>query len=317
MDNNIIKRIEKKLNMPNLVDILIDRINLSDLNTILIEVIRRRTDKFTAYDVFRNYKTNRFVTPAVINSKDYNKFESLVYDVVDNDFENYQLSPVSPLGCCSVVASVSQNKILSTTRNIEVCSDPTNVLALESAKRREELLKSNKSDKTKIKLCTSHRVLRTQVFKKPNSFPHFKVFCLCTSGQDQGSYLFETESLLEQLRIYFQIFNKCKKIGVEINSLKLKISLYEERLKVKVNDLFKVIKHAFPQIKTEFNLDVSKQNYYSLLNFQIYGCNNKGEEFMLGDGGFVDWTQQFLQNKKERCLISGIGIERFFLCFPS
>ena len=34
----------------------------------------------------------------------------------------------------------------------------------------------------------------------------------------------------------------------------------------------------------------------------------------LVDGGFVDWTQRLLSDRKERLLISGIGTER--LCTP-
>lgn len=33
----------------------------------------------------------------------------------------------------------------------------------------------------------------------------------------------------------------------------------------------------------------------------------------IGDGGFVDWTQKLLGNKKERCLISGIGLDRLLM----
>lgn len=33
----------------------------------------------------------------------------------------------------------------------------------------------------------------------------------------------------------------------------------------------------------------------------------------IGDGGFVDWISQILGNKKERCLISGIGLDRLLL----
>jgi len=34
------------------------------------------------------------------------------------------------------------------------------------------------------------------------------------------------------------------------------------------------------------------------------------KEFYIGDGGFVDWTQKKLGNKKERLLISAIGLDR-------
>jgi len=33
------------------------------------------------------------------------------------------------------------------------------------------------------------------------------------------------------------------------------------------------------------------------------------EEWEIADGGFVDWTQRLLGNRKERLLISGFGLE--------
>jgi hypothetical protein len=35
----------------------------------------------------------------------------------------------------------------------------------------------------------------------------------------------------------------------------------------------------------------------------------RGKTFEIADGGFVDWTQQLLQNKKERMLSTGIGFD--------
>jgi len=55
----------------------------------------------------------------------------------------------------------------------------------------------------------------------------------------------------------------------------------------------------------------SRQQYYKRLQFKIYvSINNK--EYEVGDGGFVDWTQKLTGNKKERLIISGIGIEFLF-----
>lgn len=34
-----------------------------------------------------------------------------------------------------------------------------------------------------------------------------------------------------------------------------------------------------------------------------------GEEQEIADGGWVDWTQKLLENRKERLLISGVGLE--------
>ena len=36
-----------------------------------------------------------------------------------------------------------------------------------------------------------------------------------------------------------------------------------------------------------------------------------------GDGGDVDWTARFTSNGKERCFISGLGVDRIALLSPS
>ena len=51
------------------------------------------------------------------------------------DYEAMLLSPVAPIGTNSAVAPTSQDRTLTTIRGSEVVSDPTNVLALECARR--------------------------------------------------------------------------------------------------------------------------------------------------------------------------------------
>jgi hypothetical protein len=36
---------------------------------------------------------------------------------------------------------------------------------------------------------------------------------------------------------------------------------------------------------------------------------------LLIDGGFTDWTQQLMSNRKERLMTSGLGSERLCACF--
>ena len=50
-------------------------------------------------------------------------------------------------------------------------------------------------------------------------------------------------------------------------------------------------------------------DYYAAVCFHIYIKDNMGVERALADGGFTSWTQQLLNNQKERLLISGIGTE--------
>jgi hypothetical protein len=68
----------------------------------------------------------------------------------------------------SAVALASQNKIVSTIRGTEVVSDPTNVLALECAKRLQA------EPGAHVRLTTSHRCVRAQPFPKlPGFAAHF------------------------------------------------------------------------------------------------------------------------------------------------
>jgi hypothetical protein len=59
------------------------------------------------------------------------------------------------------------------------------------------------------------------------------------------------------------------------------------------------------------------RGYYVGARFHIYATNAAGTEFELVDGGFTTWTQQLLNNRKERLLISGLGVERFCAQFRS
>jgi hypothetical protein len=39
----------------------------------------------------------------------------------------------------------------------------------------------------------------------------------------------------------------------------------------------------------------------------------ENERIEVADGGFVDWIAKMTGNRKERCLISGLGIDRMLL----
>jgi hypothetical protein len=58
------------------------------------------------------------------------------------------------------------------------------------------------------------------------------------------------------------------------------------------------------------------RNYYAPLAFRIRFHDSQGQGWDVVDGGFTNWTQKFLNNKKERLLISAIGTELLFRVFP-
>lgn len=49
--------------------------------------------------------------------------------------------------------------------------------------------------------------------------------------------------------------------------------------------------------------------YYDGPCFHLKMKNDRGQTFMLADGGMIDWTKQLLCDKKERLLTSAIGSE--------
>jgi hypothetical protein len=58
----------------------------------------------------------------------------------------------------------------------------------------------------------------------------------------------------------------------------------------------------FPERKTALK-------YYSFICFSIRIKDGNGNPYDIVDGGFTNWTQEILSNRKERLLTSGMGTE--------
>ncbi len=59
------------------------------------------------------------------------------------------------------------------------------------------------------------------------------------------------------------------------------------------------------------------RGYYVWAGFQINVKDPEGREWFLIDGGFTNWTEKLMSDRKEKLLISGMGTERFLLCSKS
>jgi hypothetical protein len=319
MNDKIIERISQETGIDGLVEVLSTQLNPTDLQSLLIEVYRRRAETLALRDVLYQYQHNRFVQPAQASPIAQLDFDRLAYTLLPPGFEAIALSPVAPLGACSVVSSVSQNVVVPTIRNTEVCSDATNVLALECARRRQQLLRGNLRATDRVKLGTSHRQLRAQKFEGPASFQHFSIFTLCTAGRDEGSFKFETQVLLEQLDFYVRLLDKAGELGYTIADVRVSVTALDEQridtLQVNVIDPL-AAKH--PNVKVDFDQDrQSGRGYYVDTCFRIDAKSPDRLDLLLVDGGFTTWTQQLLSNRKERLMTSGLGSERLCACFQA
>lgn len=296
----------KKLGLPGLLEKLTTGISPSDLNSLLLDVYRKTASQITAVDLLRNYNSNRFVAPNNNDPIEFREFELRLLKIAkERGYIPIELSPLAPLGSCSAMATVDQNKIISAVRGTEVVSDATNVMALESSKRRKQL----KFDHTTIQFSTIHRHVRAQVFNTPGFHPHFKIFCLTTAGKDIGSFEFEKQSLWSHLTLYEKMLKDF--LGLDNLFIRLKAlnGSHENTLFNSVSDF---IVNKFKNLRFQrVEANAGKEQYYKHLQFKIILVRDQ-KEFDIGDGGFVDWSQQLTGNKKERMLISGMGIEFLF-----
>jgi hypothetical protein len=317
MKEKILERILRTAQVPNLLEILTQRLSQSDLQSLLLEVYRKRAHSLTPRHLLHQYEQNRFVQPAAVNPRQLHEFDRLAYSVLPSSFELLELSPVCPLGTNSVVAPVDQDNAVTTIRNTEVCSDSTNVLALECARRRRGIYRGKGSPEVDTKLCASHRLLRPHLPSDPASFPHFRIFSLCTAGRDRGSYGFEVEALREHLEFYIRLLQIAGQAGFRLGAVRTRMTVFDQtRYQVLKAEVLDELSRSYPNVEFTFNQEQeSGQSYYAGVRFQMYARDQAGTDYFLVDGGFTDWTRQLLSDRKERLLISGMGSERFISLF--
>ncbi|MBB3127847.1 hypothetical protein FHS19_002501 [Paenibacillus rhizosphaerae] len=281
------------------------RLSGSELSTLLLQVFREQTKAANASDLLKRYRDNRFVKPAEVSALDLKRLELDVLEIADaHAFEPIQLSPAAPLGSCSVVATVDQNKVISALRGTELVADATNMLALHISDGLKSGELNNRS--RHIRLSTTHRHVRAQQFHAPGMVPHFHVFCMVSSGMDQGSYSFEIPSFWEHIRVYRDIFDRLFHSPISVEIQVRQGYADPEGLVRRVAEAGKA-----ESVDVTVSHHAAKPNnaYYQGLQFTLV-TEIQGIAYAIGDGGFVDWTQQLIGNKKQRMLISAIGLER-------
>ena len=314
MSDPILERIQREAGIPELIDVLVERLAPTDLQSLLLEVYRRRAAGVQPSQLLERYERDRFVRPSDLAPSVLADFESLVWSLLPDHYMAVELSPLCPLGTNATVATVDQNKVVTTIRNTEVVADATNVLALECASRRRLLLRSNPQNRERVRLCTSHRVVRGQAYQAaPGVLPHFRLLGLCTAGRDEGSFQFETTSLVEQIAFYLQLLREVSRLGYQTHRLRVTLTDLEQgrQEQTLIEQVLRPLMANHSGVLCELDPDrETGRGYYVGACFHIYATNVAGTEFELIDGGFTTWTQQVLGNSKERLLISGLGTER-------
>ena len=280
----------------------------SDLNSLLLRVFQERSGIMTPVKMIKAYQSNRFCKPSDIDPVTYHALETeLLYMAQEQDIKAVLLSPSAPFASSSAFGCVDQNNVVSAARGIEILSDPTNMLAIIIA----EQLKNKKLDNIRpLHFCTTARVLRAQLFPDTKRhFAHFGIFCIVSSGRDSGSYICEKDLLLRQLEYY-------KTLLIEKYNADISVVIRKRRGYTDGDGFFdrmiELVNTEAPDVPVSYDSEYEDNNYYKGIHFTLF-MEKENEKIEIGDGGFVDWIQRMTNNKKERCLISGIGIDRLLL----
>jgi len=305
MASVIVQKILERLNQPDLFRILSEELTGTELNSLLLEIFNRRLDSISAPELLNLYRLNRFVKPADLPVLELKQIELDLLKLFERfSFQLLELSPVSILGSCSVVALADQKKILSALRGTEVLADATNAIALHCS----DLKSQNSTDvKGTLHFATIQRHIRTQEIQGKGFTPHFKIGCLVSAGTDAGSFSFEKENLLHHMEVMHALFLEYH----QVENIRFRFLCrpgYSDAVL-----LAQRVAEFVKQKRADFEVEVVENpekeiGYYKGIQYKV-DIRVNGKHYEIADGGFVDWTQQYLQNKKERMLTTGFGFE--------
>jgi hypothetical protein len=269
----------------------------SELHSVLLEVMQRRAAGRQPKDVLAQYQRDPFCAPAPVDLRTSSALDAQLLAAAEG-FEAIELSPVAPLGACSVVAVTNQNRVLSALRMTEVVSDPTNVLALECAARmraRPEL---------PVHLVTSQRVVRAQPAPKlPGYAQHFRMFVLGSAGRETRDHCFTVETLVRHVRTLLAALDRLERLGYSFGVRRVEVFATQARQRIADR-----VAESFGTIATRKPLE---HGYYSGgVRYQIWvTVPADGSSVPLVDGGVFDWVARIASNRRAVFVATGTGTQ--------
>jgi hypothetical protein len=197
----------------------------------------------------------------------------------------------------------SQNKVLSALRGTEVVADPTNVLALECARR------LRRDPATPVRLATSHRCVRTQEVPKQSGFTAtFRIFCLATAGIEQENHAFVVEAVAGQIKAMLNGLERLEQDGFAFSDRKVLVFATEQR--AAIADRIAATLEGSTVVRS-----VLDHPYYTNgVRFQV-AVRKDGAEIPFIDGGVFDWVAKLTSNRRAVFVASGMGSQLVPLLF--
>jgi hypothetical protein len=279
----------------------------SETTPLLLELARRQAARRRPADLIAQLDRDLFVQPSALDLRLVHQLDGLALAAAQ-EYEAVLLSPVAPLGCCSVVAPTSQDRTLSTSRASEVVSDPTNLLALLSAQR------LRRSPGQPVQLCTVHQTLRAQPLPPgPGYSRHFRLFALTEAGPARGEDGFEVDAIARALAVFDRLFDAAASaLGCEFPQRRASVRATGPRQTL-AGRLVARLQATLPHVRLErAPLD---QAYYDGLRVLFGADNRTGLHIPIGDVGLFDWMGRLTANRRQRLVAAGFGLQLVPLLF--
>ena len=288
---------------PDAYDGLTRGLPASRLWSLLLEVAEARAIGRRPAELVEQWDRDRFVQPAIVDQRSIVEVDGHLLGAAPA-FESIELSPVAPLGVCTIMGHASQNKVLSALRGTELVSDPTNVMALECARR------LRRDPATVVRLATSHRCVRAQPIPKGRGFTaNFRIFCLVSAGLERQNHAFVVEAMAEHITIMLDALDRLEQHGFAFPERRITVLTREGR--TALGD--RIVALLGGAVVARAPLE---HPYYNKgLRFQIAARSSEGIEIPLIDGGAFDWVAKLTSNRRAVYVASGLGSQLVPLMF--
>lgn len=271
----------------------------SELWSLLLELLERRARARTPAEVLRQYERDRFTPPATTDQRTIVRMDAALLDVAAAaGFETIELSPLAPFAACTSVALTGQRRIVSSLRATEVVSDPTNVFALEIARRWRTAPSST------VRLATSHRTVRAQPAPPGRGFTqHFRLFALGSGGVEARDHAFVVDELAAHARAHLAGLDALAALGFAIGDRALTLLARPDRAQLADRLEAALAPTGVPITRAELT-----HGYYSGgLRFMLSARAPDGDHLPLSDGGAFDWLARLTSNRRAVYVASGLG----------
>lgn len=272
----------------------------SDARPAYLADARRFAARRRPVDLRRQWQADATVRPGLVDQRTTVAYDALALDAATG-YEAVLLSPVAPLGTCSVVSPTSQDRVVSTTRGTEVVSDPTNVLAIEAATRLAAVPDAH------VRLTTVHQTLRPGQAGLPAGFStHFRLFCLADAGRGEPDDGFEVRAVVEQVATHLRVVRAAAdRFGLRPGAPSATLHV-DDGARPALGD-------RVAARLAEAGLPVTRRPlsspYYLGLRLTLTVPDPSGEPLQLADVCVHDWVARLTDDRRHRFVASAQGLQ--------